>query len=76
MTFNFEKEKLVTELKKIKPKKVRAYFRPTLKNSQVRDFYKIFDFYKMGSYEDEDIWERDLNDYVFNQHDFIKINMC
>ena len=65
---------VLSELKKIKPKKVRAYYKPTQKNSQVKDFYKTFDFYKMKSSETEDIWERDLGSYVFIQHSFIEIN--
>ncbi|MEK6896937.1 MAG: hypothetical protein AABW93_00210, partial [Nanoarchaeota archaeon] len=67
---------ILSELKKLKPKKVRAYYKPTLKNNQVKDFYKTFDFYKMKSSEIEDIWERDLDNYEFNQHSFIEINKC
>jgi len=67
---------ILNELKKLKPKKVRAYYKPTLKNNQVKDFYKTFDFCKVKSSETEDIWERDLSDYRFNKHDFIKIDKC
>ena len=65
---------VLNELKRIKSKKIHAYYKPTPKNDQVKDFYKIFDFYKTGLSGNEDIWERDLNDYVFNQHGFIEIN--
>ncbi|MEK7078190.1 MAG: HAD-IIIC family phosphatase [Patescibacteria group bacterium] len=65
---------ILSELKKLNPKKVRACYKPTLKNNQVKDFYKIFNFHKIKSSETEDIWERDLDDYVFNQYGFIEIN--
>ena len=65
---------ILNELKKLKPKKVRAYYKPTPKNGQVKDFYKVFNFHKIKSSEIEDTWERDLDDYVFNPHGFIEIN--
>lgn len=65
---------ILNELKKIKSKKVRAYYKPTPKNNQVKDFYKVFNFQKIKSSEIGDIWECDLNDYVFNQYSFIEIN--
>jgi len=64
---------ILNELKKIKPKLVRAKYIPTAKNEQTKNFYKLFNFKKVGSIKCEDTWELDLTSFKFKPLDFIKI---
>lgn len=64
---------ILNELKILKPKKVVAFYRPTEKNGQAKDFYGLFDFKKVKFTGSEDVWELNLDNHVFNPHDFIKV---
>ncbi|MBU1036479.1 HAD-IIIC family phosphatase [Patescibacteria group bacterium] len=64
---------ILDELKKIKAKSVLACYKPTVKNSQVRDFYNSFNFKKIKSADNEDVWQCELVDFVFKPHEFIEI---
>lgn len=64
---------ILRELKRGDKKKVKAIYRPTDKNMQVRDFYSIFNFTKTDSNKEKDIWELDLRDFEFNHSNFVNI---
>lgn len=64
---------VLEQLKQSEAKTVVAKFRPTAKNSQVKDFYQKFNFEKVSSTAEEDIWQQKLTDFVFQPFDFIEI---
>lgn len=52
---------VIRELHKIKQKKIRGKYIPTVKNVQVKDFYKKINFRKItGGKTEHDIWELDI----------------
>ena len=61
---------VLDQLKKQNSKKVIAKYFPTNKNSQVKFFYRVFDFKKLKSGH-KDTWELDLKNFSFHSLDFI-----
>lgn len=65
---------VLNQLKAHQSRRVIAKYIPTLKNEQVKDFYSKFNFCLIESSIDGDVWQHDLNDYVFRPHNFITIH--
>tara|TARA_Y100000310_G_scaffold345408_1_gene464655 strand:- start:7019 stop:8584 length:1566 start_codon:yes stop_codon:yes gene_type:complete len=63
---------VLDQLKKQGQKKVIGAYIPTVKNEQVKDFYKKFGFIKQES-DNEDVWELDLKVYKHQPLDFITV---